>query len=284
MIQLPILGSLFLATGTIMQKSLLKKKRIGIHFFHILELIAVLLAMTPFIYFFWDINPQAFEIKNLFILSIVVLFSLLASLFTFYSMKWEKVSNIEPAKILEPLFVIILAIFFSYLVNSNLFDRNLKVVIPAIIAGIALMFSHIKKHHLNFNKYFIAAILGSFFFALELVISRLILDLYSPISFYFIRTTLLLLLSLAVLKPKKTKLNHKTKLKFLTLGFIWVSYRLIIYYGYLKLGVIFTTLMIMLAPLFIYLFAWKFLKEKISWKNIVASIIIIICIAYATLA
>ena len=78
-------------------------------------------------------------------------------------MKWEKVTNLEPAKILEPLFVIILAIFFSFIIDAGLYERNLKVIIPALIAGVALIFSHIQKHHLKFNRYFIAAILGSFF-------------------------------------------------------------------------------------------------------------------------
>jgi len=40
----------------------------------------------------------------------------------------------------------------------------------------------------------------------------------------------------------------------------------------------------MLGPVFIYLFAWKFLKEKLNWKNLVAAIIILFSILYATLS
>lgn len=283
MIYLPVLGALALASGTILQKMVLQRKRINIKFYQTAEFFAIVLAMLPLVYFFWRIDSQALQIKNLFIFSLVIIFSIAANLFTYYSMKWEKVSNIEPAKILEPLFVIILAIFFSYLVDSNLFDRKLSVIIPALIAGFALVFSHIEKHHLKFNKYFISAVLGSFFFALELVISRLILDYYSPIAFYFLRSLTIFSLSLIVFKPKIVKLSNKVKFHILFMGFLWVAYRVIVYYGYINLGVIFTTLMIMLGPVFIYIFAYFFLKEELRIKNIIAAIIIIVSVLYATL-
>lgn len=282
MIQIPLLGALALATGTILQRMVLKRKRIDIKFYQTVEFFTIILVMLPFIYFFWRLDFQAFEFKNIFIFSLVILFSILANLFTYYSMKWEKVSNIEPAKILEPLFVIILAIFFSYLVNGDLFDRKLSVIIPAFVAGLALIFSHIEKHHLNFNKYFIAAVLGSFFFALELVISRLILDYYSPMTFYFLRGLSIFTLSLIIFRPKMRKIQTKVKFQILAIGILWVLFRVIVYYGYINLGVIFTTLIIMLSPVFIYFFAYVFLKEKLKLKNVLSAIVILLSVLYAT--
>ena len=244
---------------------------------------AIVLIMAPFIYFFWKFDTQALQLKNILIFGSVILFSIAANLFTFYSMKWEKVSNLEPAKILEPLFVILLAIVFSFFFE-NLFERNLKVLIPAIIAAAALIFSHVEKRHLNFNKYFIAAMLGSFFFALELIITRLILDFYSPMSFYFLRCSAIFLISLAIFRPSLKKMDKKVKLYIFLTGVAWVIYRVMVYYGYLNIGVIFTTLIIMLGPIFIYAFAHIFLKEKIKLKNIITAGIIIACILYATLA
>ncbi|MCW8965394.1 MAG: DMT family transporter [Candidatus Pacearchaeota archaeon] len=280
MIYLPVLGALSFALGTIFQKMVLVRKRINIRFYQTAEFFAIVLAMLPLIYFFWGVDADALSFKNLFIFGLVIVFSVVANLFTYYSMKWEKVSNIEPAKILEPLFVIILAIFFSYLVDNSLFERNLNVVIPAFIAGAALVFSHIEKHHLRFNKYFIAAILGSFFFALELVISRLILDFYSPITFYFLRCLSIFILSLVVFRPKMIKISGKVKWHIVLMGILWTAYRVIVYYGYTELGVIFTTLVIMLAPVFIYLFAYFFLKEELKWKNIVAAVVIVLSVIY----
>lgn len=284
MIYIPVLGALALASGTILQKIVLRRKRIGIKFYQTVEFFSIIIVMLPFIYFFWRLDSEAFQTKNIFIFSLVILFSMVANLFTYYSMKWEKVSNIEPAKILEPLFVILLAIFFSFIVDSNLFDRKLNVIIPALIAGAALIFSHVEKHHLKFNKYFIAATLGSFFFALELVISRLILDFYSAITFYFLRCTSIFLLSLVLFRPKMIKLSTKVKLQIFAMGALWVLFRIIVYYGYINLGVIFTTLMIMIGPVFIYFFAHIFLKEKLKTKNLIAACVIIASVLYATLS
>jgi drug/metabolite transporter (DMT)-like permease len=227
-------------------------------------------------------TPEAFEIKNFLILLSVIIFSICANLFAFYSLKWEKVTNVEPARILEPLFIVILAVLFSFFVDSTLYERKLHLIIPAFIAGVALIFSHVKKHHITFNKYFIAAILGSFFFALELVMSRLILDYYSPVSFYFIRCSAIFLISLAIFKPATTDIKNKTGLMILITGLIWFIYRIVIYYGYQHYGIVFTTLMIMLGPIFIYAFAYKFLKEKINWRNIAAAVVILACVLYAS--
>ena len=279
MIYLPILGALALATGTILQKVVLGKRKINIKLYQSAEFLAIVLAMLPFIYFFWKLDALAFELKNVLIFFLVIFFSILANLFTFYSMKWEKLTNLEPAKILEPLFIILFAIIFSFFAEE-LYDRNLKIIIPALIAGGALIFSHIKKHHLSFNKYFIAAVIGSFFFALELVISRLILNFYSPMTFYFLRCSSIFLISLIIFKPKFKNIKTKVRWEILLIGAIWFIYRVMVYWGYLNLGIIFTTLMIMLGPIFIYAFAHIFLKEKLNWRNILASIIIVGCIIY----
>ncbi len=282
MIAFPVLGALALATGTIMEKIVLRKRKISITAYQTAGFLALVLVMLPFIYFFWKMDSPALELKNILIFSLVILFSIAANLFAFYSLKWEKINNIEPARVLEPLFVILLAIVFSFFA-AELYERNLKIIIPALIAGLALIFSHIKKHHLHFNKYFIAAILGSFFFALELVISRLILDFYSPITFYFLRCFSILLISFALFRPKLNNINKKVKFEILVVGIVWFVYRIIVYYGYLNFGVVFTTLMIMLGPIFIYLFAWKFLKEKLNWRNITAAFVIVGCVLYGVL-
>jgi drug/metabolite transporter (DMT)-like permease len=280
MFYLPIFGAIALATGTILEKIVLRKRKINSTLYHTAAFLGIVIVMIPFIYFFWKLEPGALELKNILIFSIVIIFSIIANILVFYSLKWEKLGKLEPARVLEPLFIILLAILFSFFVE-DLYERNLKIIIPALIAGAALIFSHIKKHHLRFNKYFIAAILGSFFFALELVISRLILDFYSPISFYFLRSSFILIISFIIFRPKFEKLDTKVRWTILLTAAIWVVYRVIVYYGYLKIGVIFTTLLVMLSPIFIYLFAKIFLKEKLSWRNIVASLVIAASVVYA---
>lgn len=279
---IPILGAIALASGTILEKIVLKQKQMNIKLYQTAMFLAAVLLMAPFIYFFWKMDIQAFELKNILIFCAVIITSIIANLFIFYSLKWEKISKLEPARILEPLFVILLAILFSFFAEE-LYERNLKVIVPALIAAGAIVFSHVEKRHLKFNKYFLAAVIGSFFFAFELIISKLILDFYSPITFYFLRCSAIFLISLSIFRPKLQSLGKKSiRLIFIT-GATWTIYRIVVYWGYTTLGIISTTLMIMLGPIFIYIFARIFLKEKIRWRNIVASIIIIACVLYAVL-
>ena len=276
----PILGAAALATGTILERLVLRGRKIDIKLYQVLSFFAIVVSMLPFIYFFWRIDSGAFELRSIIIFIFVILFSIIANLLVFYSMKWEKVTNLEPARVLEPLFIIFLAFAFSFFVEG-LYERNLKILIPALISGVALVLTHFKKDHLEFNKYFVAAIIGSFFFALELVISMLILNFYSPITFYFLRSSSIFLLSWVIFRPKLGKISSVVKWEIFLTGAIWVAYRVVAYYGYLTIGVVFTTLLLMLAPVLIYAFAHFFLKERMSWKNFVAAIVIVGSIAYA---
>jgi len=277
---LPVVGAIALAGGTILERIVLRKKKVGVELYQTASFLAIIISLLPLVYFFWKLDSEAFGARNILIFALVILFSMIANLLVFYSLKWEKVGNLEPARVLEPLFVILLAIVFSFFAE-NLFERNLKIIIPALIASLALILSHIKKYHLKFNPYFVAAIIGSFFFALELVISRLILDFYSPVTFYFLRSLSIFFLSLLIFKPDFKKLDKKVRWQIFATGFIWMIYRVIVYYGYLKVGVIFTTLLLMLGPIFVYALAHFILKEKISWQNFAAAIVIVGSVAYA---
>ncbi len=279
---IPFLGAAALSAGTILEKIILRIKKIDIKFYQTASFFSIVLACIPLLFFFWRLDSGALQLKNILIFVGVVVFSITANLFVFYSLKWEKVTNLEPARILEPLFVILLALIFSFFFAG--FDRDFNVIIPAIIASIALVFPHIHRHHLHFNKYFIAAILGSFFFALELVLSNLILPFYSPITFYFLRCASIFLISLIAFRPKLKPLKDKKVSGLILLtAIVWVAYRMAVYFGYSTYGVTFTTLIIMLSPIFIYVIANLFLKEKLNWKNIVSSLVIIACVVYAVL-
>jgi drug/metabolite transporter (DMT)-like permease len=283
MIEIPILGAVSLGVGTVLERSILKNKKISVKFYQTISFFVIILVMLPFLYFFWKITPEALQLNNILLFAGIIASAITANLLIFYSEKWEKITNTEPARILEPMFTILLALLLSFF-TIGIYDRNFHVIIPALIASIALIFPHIKKHHLSFNKYFIAAILGSFFFALELVLSKPLLSFYSSVSFYFIRCAIIFLISLIAFRPSLKPLkDKKITLKILIVGAIWVAYRIAIYIGYMQYGVTLTTLILMTGPIFIYILANRFLKEKLNWKNIVSSLIIIACVLYALL-
>jgi drug/metabolite transporter (DMT)-like permease len=243
----------------------------------------LLIILLPILYYFIpqdfpiNIDHQAFTPINLTILIGVMILALIANLLTFYAMKWEKITELEPLRLLQPLFAIILALF---LFAS---ERNIKlpIILAGLVASLALIFSHIRKHHFTLNKYAISAILGSLFFALELIVSNEILSFYPPLVFYLIRCTGILLMSIIIFKPSMKTIDNKTWRTIFLIGLIWIAYRLMLYTSYLSKGPVITTLLFMLTPVFIYIMSYLYLKEKPNWKNIVASIVILICVVYA---
>lgn len=271
----PILGAFLEATGMTVEKLMMRKKSLNYKNYTVYGFLAIVLVMLPFVFFFWEIKPEAYSLKNLLIFLLVIICSLLANLLTFFALKRENLTAMEPIRLMQPILTILLAV----LIYSSERTHPLTVLL-AIIASLSLVFSNVKKHHFSFDKYIIAAMLGSLFFAIELVISKSILSYYSSSTFYFMRCLLIFLITLALFKPTN-KLPTKVKLVMLITGAIWIVYRIILYYGYSAYGIVFTTILFILTPVFVYIFSALFLKEKINIKHIISSIIIIACVAAA---
>ncbi|MBI2451949.1 DMT family transporter [Candidatus Pacearchaeota archaeon] len=279
MVTLPVIGSFLEAAGMIIEKKILGKRNINFKNYTVYEFLAILVVMLPIIYFFWRIDKEAFIFGKLAVFILVVIFSVMANLLIFYSLKREHITEFEPVWLMQPFFTIILAFIF-YESERNFFGLGL-----ALTASITLVASHVKKHHFTFDRYILAAFLGSFCFSVELVLSRLILDYYSPFSLYFLRSSFIFLITFIIFRPSFKPVIREKKIgaMILFVGLIWVFYRVIIYYGYLAFGIIFTTTIFILSPVFIFLFATFYLKEKPTLRYIISTLIMVICVVLAIL-
>jgi len=277
MIYLPVIGALLEATGTIIEKRLLKFKSFNYKNYTVYSFLTIVVAMVPFIYFFWDIKPEAFLLKNLLIFLFIILSAALANILVYYSYKREDLCELEPVRLMQPLFTIVLA----FILYTS--ERNISLVVLALIASLALVITHIKKNHFVYNKYIIAALAGSLFFAVELVASKAILEYYSSFTFYFLRCLFILIIVLAIFRPdfKAIDKHKKLGLFILVSGLVWVFYRVILYWGYEVYGIVFTTILFILTPVFILSFAKIFLKEKLTFRQIISTIIMVICVIAA---
>jgi drug/metabolite transporter (DMT)-like permease len=285
-ISLAAFGAFLEAAGTILEKKILRKHNVDSRSYTVLEFIAIIITSIPVFLilnncfpqiFAWKITSEAFQIKNLLIFLAIITSGLFANLLVFYAMKWEKITELEPIRLIQPLFVIL----FAFVLYSAERSTSIKILGAALIASLALVFSHLKRHYLQFNKYAMAAIFGSILFALDLALSNFLLPFYSPLSLYFTRSLIILIICSMFIKVNFKAQKKQTWIYLAVIGFIWVIYRAILYYSYTMKGVIFTTLLFMLTPIFIYIMSHVYLKEKLNWKNILASIIILACIAYA---
>ena len=288
LIPIAIGGALSEAAGTIFERKVLRTKKIKYQTYNVFSFLAIVILIIPVIlitdYFqgtlgknFMNISSQAFQLNNILIMLTIIVVAIFANLLIFYAMKWEKITELEPIRLMQPLFAILLALMFY----ASERQTKTSILIAGIIASIALIFSHLKKHHLQFNKYSISAILGSLFFAVELVLSKKILPFYTPLSFYLIRCFFIFLVCYLIFRPKIKEMPKQIWIyTFITAG-IWVTYRFLLYSSYIQDGIIFTTILFIISPIFIYLLAYIFLKEKLNWKNIIAAIIIVCSVVYA---
>ena len=73
MIYLPILGALALGVGNILEKIVLKRRKVNIKLYQTASFLAIILTMLPFVFFFWRMNTQALEISNILIFSLVII-------------------------------------------------------------------------------------------------------------------------------------------------------------------------------------------------------------------
>jgi len=267
----------------ILEKKVMKKKNMNYKNYTVYGFFAIVIAMIPFLLFFWRVSPEALQLKNLLVMAGVVLSALFANMFIFYSLKRESLCELEPIRLMQPLFTILFAFILSFFLTAYSDERNTSILILALIASITLIVTHFKKDHLNFDKYILAALVGSILFSVELVLSKIILQYYSSWSLYFIRCLLILIIAAAVFRPNFKKIDKQTHYFTWIIAFIWIFYRMILYWGYESFGIIFTTILLILTPVFIFVLARIFLKEKITFKQIVSTIIIILCVAAAIL-
>jgi drug/metabolite transporter (DMT)-like permease len=278
MFQIPLLGAFLDAAGTIMYKKLANRHKIGYKDFMVYGFLSIVLVSLPLLYFFWRIDPLAGRNMNIAILFLVVVISIFANYFSFYAFKHRDLSKIQSIRLTAPLFTILLAFLLSFFFEAYANERNYYILLFAFIASLSLFFSNIKKHHLKFDKYSWAMLFGSFLFAVELTISKPILEFYHPITFYFIRSLFILVISYALFRGSLSNLKPAGKGLFLASAVFWVAYRGILYYAYGIFGIVFTTTVFILSPVLIYICSFIFLKEKVTKAQVISSMVIVACV------
>lgn len=272
---LPLIGSFLEAIGTTFEKYALRKKNLHYGAYTTYEFLAIVIASLFFLYFTWGIYDGAGDTGNIIRFAFIVLISVCANLCIFYSLKRETISEFEPIWMMQPLFTVLLA--FSFYGD----ERNWLILGLAIVASGTLVLAHIKKNHFTWNKYLFATFIGSLLFAIELNLSKPILQFYSPFTFYFIRCLIIFVIVAFIYRPNFKDLDGKTSLIILSVGFMWVIYRVILYKSYATIGIVYSTLLFSLSAVLIFLFAVIFLKEKPNWRQIVSAIVVLVCVITA---
>lgn len=214
-------------------------------------------------------------------LGLVLLMAILAANYNFlyyYGLRYEHISEIEPFFLFNPLIAILIAgIFYPS-------ERFWQIYLAIMIASIFLFWSHLKKRHVVLGKPLLAVLGFSLLFGLEAVIIKQLLIVYSPVALYLIRVITTALFIWVLEKGKIPLLTLRQIPYFVLLAAGALVTNSLIYLSYGLQGISSTIFILILSPVLVYALAVLFLKEKLIWKNLVTSLVIILLIIWVNLS
>ena len=262
--------------ATTVNKHLLSKEKMGVVPFGIWLFIFLAFITGLSLPFLGQVNfTEAFSIHYVFIFLTMILIASTWNYFYYTCLEKDTLAEFQLVSIVQPL----LSIFLSMLVFSD--ERNYHVLIATIVAGIALVYSHLYRWKIeNFVvtvPLFIAVVLAS----IESLYHKELLHVYSPASLYFFRTLLIAIVFIFA-SPKEIKnVTRKNLFQTFIVALFAVFTMVLTFYGYQLIGIAKTNIILLLYPITTTLISVYLLKERIKKRKIFAFVIIIICIIYA---
>lgn len=265
------------AVETVLDRTIMTKEKVTFIAMMSLNMFFVFMLTTALFPYLGTVDLQAFTFEYLFPFGIMIAVAFAYNYLYYYSLKHEKIVELEPLIMTHSLFAVLLAalVFPS--------ERNVMIFVLAIIASVALILSRVKKHHLQFNKFALSMLGFAFLFAVETLFLKKLLLVYSPLALYVFRTGILSLLFFIFLRPKLKKLNKLNVASIFGTALIVSIQYVALYFAIANIGLVRTALMWALSPFLVFVFSMAFLKEKMLPKQIAADIVILACVVASAL-
>lgn len=273
-----ILASIGYAGGVVVDKIILSLNRISTRIFIPLLfafLAGITLIFVPFLGKL-DFSKLTLWYAALFIAMLVV--AVIWNIYYYEGLQKENLHEFELIMLFSPIATIIFAEAF---LPS---ERNLGVFIAGLVASAAFLFSRLKSHHLAISKTAKGTILAMVLISFESVLIRLLLDVFSPVILYFLRTLVITAVFYIMYKPKLSTVPAKMIWATALSASFGVLQMVLKYYGFKSLGVIETTMILLLGPFLVYTFSYFYFQERFHYKkDIYCAIVVVLCILYTTL-
>ncbi|MFH0912145.1 MAG: DMT family transporter [Patescibacteria group bacterium] len=239
-------------------------------------IIAIGLILFPW---FASIQPAAIEPKYLWLLLAVAFLAANYNLLYYFSLEREKITAIEPFLLVSPIVTILIAgLFYAS-------ERSWHVYVAAGVAGLVLAWLHLKRHRrLKLNFSIIALVGFAVLYGLEAVVLKQLLVVYSPLAMYLVRAIITAIFLLVLERGRLVRLTPRQIPYFLLIAGAAVAASTAIYSAYREVGISLTIFILLLSPIMVYLLSALWLKEKLTWKNLLASGVIIGLVIWLAIA
>lgn len=272
----PILASFVNAVSTYFEKVLFRDKTVKPkNFIPATFFLAFCFAAIFAFPFLGNISPAALNTRNIILFLSMIVLAITTNYLYYYGFCREKLSEVEQWLAMSPLVTVILSSIFY------VSERDPRILIAAIIAGVALIFSHTERHRFVLHRGS-WALLGSILITgFETLLIKELLVVYSPVALYTIRIGMVAFFTMFIFGAPFKQLGKKNTKSITLISFLWVLVMILTYTSYKNSGLVFTTLVLMLSQVLIFLESMFVFKEKIKPKFLMAIFIILACVAYA---
>lgn len=270
-----IVASLGYAGGVIADKFVLSKYKVPVMRF--IPLLFVWLSIITGILIF---KFGGFELGLLFEVKYIIFFILMVvtavswNILYYQGIQKEDLHEFELIMLLTPLATITLATIF--LPN----ERDVSIFIPAIIASAALIATRFRKHHIKIGTTAWRTILAMILMSLESILIKELLDVFTPVTMYFVRTTVIGLVFIILYRPKLLAMPRNAFALTLISAIFGVVQMVLKFYGFKSLGVTETTMILILGPFLVYIASATFFKERLFKRDVFAAAVVVLCILY----
>jgi len=238
-------------------------------------IIIVALIFSP-----WFFHVDIRALQHQYVWWLVALAALAANynLLYYYSLEYEKISEAEPFLLLNPLVAIVVASLFYPA------ERSWHIYVAAVLAGAVLCWSHMRRHRMKLDNHLWALVGFSLLYGLEAVVIKHLLAVYSPLALYLIRGVFVAIFLGILEKGKIQKISLKEVPYFLLVGLGAVAASVALYLAYQTVGISLTIFVLFLSPILVYLFSVLYLREKLKWKNLISSAVIVALVIWVIMA
>ncbi|MEI7792600.1 MAG: EamA family transporter [Candidatus Berkelbacteria bacterium] len=270
-----ILSSIGYAGSVILDKFVLSISRMPIKIYVALIFIILAILSLIFLPFFGHVDFAQMNISYIGIFVAMIAIAVIWNILYCQSMQKENLHEYELIMLISPLATIIFAeIFFPS-------ERNLGVSVAAGIASITFVLSRLRGHHIALSMTAKRTVLAMLLMSFESILFKELLNVFSPVALYFARTAVIALVFAFMYKPNFGELHVKPFLLVLGSGLFAFANMVLKLYGFDKLGIVETTMLLLLGPLMVYGFSYFYFRERQHYKyDMACAIVVVLCIIY----
>ena len=264
------------AGGIILDKIALTRRQMEVHVFIPLAFMFLFLLSGILFPFLGFVKIELLSVQYILLFVLVIVLAIVWNIFYYKGVQAEKLHEYESIIMFQPLLTIALAALFY----NN--ERNIYILIAAVIGAIALIYSRAEKKHIDFSQGSSYLLIAVVLMSVELILTKPLLSIFSPVAFYFFRTLIMFVFFYVYYRPHLSRVSPTNIWLVLTSCIFSTTQMVSKYYGFESLGIVYTSLILMLAPILVYIISTIWMHERIKFRLTAATIIILLCVVYTT--